>query len=350
METEFVGSTKNPKDSVKAKKFVKAIESAETVVKNISWQVGKSNKLTPVIEFEPIDLSGASVSKASMYNFKLYSESGIGIGSVIEVTRSGDVIPKILSVKTKKDLVLPTVKYRLSESKTDAYFETEEIQPIAIQKYFEYMGIDGVGPIGAQSLHTRLETLDWEGFFKLTQDDYAIALGTYTGIRVYGENWELLRNKELFVYDFYAALGTFGDGFGPVRIEPIIPVLESIIFHYGTITEDLIEMSPISAVGKQKVIKNLDKFFAHRNIISEHKIIFSEKKVIESSKFKVAFTGFRDAQLEEFIKHKGGSIVNSGFDVLVVLDTETTSNKLKEAIAKNKEILVKELAYERYKS
>jgi DNA ligase (NAD+) len=90
-----LGATKHHPRGAIAYKF--GCEVIRTTVKAIDITVGaKTGKETPVIVFEPIMLSGASVSKASMGSMAKLAQSGIKVGDVIEVTRQGGVIPKII--------------------------------------------------------------------------------------------------------------------------------------------------------------------------------------------------------------------------------------------------------------
>ena len=72
-------------------------ETTITKVSNITLQVSKQGNLKPVINIEPVDIGGATISNVTGYNMKYVFENGIAIGSVIEMTRSGDVIPKHLT-------------------------------------------------------------------------------------------------------------------------------------------------------------------------------------------------------------------------------------------------------------
>lgn len=90
-----LGATKHHPRGAIAYKF--GCEVVRTTVKAIDITVGaKTGKETPVIVFEPIMLSGASVSKASMGSMAKLAQSGIKVGDIVEVTRQGGVIPKII--------------------------------------------------------------------------------------------------------------------------------------------------------------------------------------------------------------------------------------------------------------
>lgn len=93
---EELGSTsKFPKWAV-AFKFPP--EEKETVLKNIEINVGRTGALTPTAEFDPIQLAGTTVSRATLHNEDFITSKGIRIGDTIVVRKAGDIIPEVLSV------------------------------------------------------------------------------------------------------------------------------------------------------------------------------------------------------------------------------------------------------------
>ena len=84
-------------------------ETAETTVKEILWQVGRTGKVTPVMLVEPVSLSGATIRRVTAHNAGFLEKRRIGKGSIIEVIRSGEVIPKLEAVITESDEIdIPT--------------------------------------------------------------------------------------------------------------------------------------------------------------------------------------------------------------------------------------------------
>lgn len=71
---------------------------AETVITNIICQVGDTGRITPVAEFNTVELLGAKIERASLHNFSLVKDLGINIGATVIVERSNDVIPGIKEV------------------------------------------------------------------------------------------------------------------------------------------------------------------------------------------------------------------------------------------------------------
>lgn len=91
---DALGSTGHHHNYVLAAKTV--AETAETPVTGIQWQVGRTGRLTPVVQVVPVTLSGALISNVTGHHAGHVQINGIGPGAIVEITRSGEVIPKIL--------------------------------------------------------------------------------------------------------------------------------------------------------------------------------------------------------------------------------------------------------------
>ena len=70
-------------------------EARESVLRDVVWQVGNSGRLTPVATVDPVQLVGATVTRASLYNIAYIEELGLDIGAKVLVARANDVIPRI---------------------------------------------------------------------------------------------------------------------------------------------------------------------------------------------------------------------------------------------------------------
>lgn len=75
---------------------------ATTKIRGITVQVGRTGRLTPVAELEPVRIGGVEVSRATLHNFSEVDRKGIKIGDTVIVERAGDVIPQV--VKPIEDL------------------------------------------------------------------------------------------------------------------------------------------------------------------------------------------------------------------------------------------------------
>lgn len=73
-------------------------ETALTKVTGIQWQVGRTGNVTPVLEVQPVSLSGATIRRVTAHHAGIVREKRIGIGAEVEIIRSGEVIPKLEKV------------------------------------------------------------------------------------------------------------------------------------------------------------------------------------------------------------------------------------------------------------
>ena len=105
-----LGSKNNrPKGQV-AYKF--PARSSQTRITKVEWQIGPMGTITPVAQVDPIEISGAIITYASLANYDLIKEKNININDVVEIQRRGDVIPHIegvISKVTPGHLSAPTI-------------------------------------------------------------------------------------------------------------------------------------------------------------------------------------------------------------------------------------------------
>lgn len=92
---EVLGATEKFPRWAMAFKF--AAEETTTTVRDITWEVGRTGKLTPRASFDPVELAGATIRHATLNNFDDIQRKRVGIGSRVFIRRSNDVIPEILS-------------------------------------------------------------------------------------------------------------------------------------------------------------------------------------------------------------------------------------------------------------
>ncbi|MGZ4981744.1 MAG: BRCT domain-containing protein [Methylobacter sp.] len=139
------------------------VETAEVTVLRVTPQTSRSGRVNPVAELTPTKLSGAMISRATAHHYGMVKNLGIGPGTLIELTRSGLVIPKIERVITPatpqipdhcpscgSDLVWDSdYLYCLNTTKCPAQIET------TIEHFFRTLAnIDGFGQKTVEKLHT----------------------------------------------------------------------------------------------------------------------------------------------------------------------------------------------------
>lgn len=112
-DREQLGATSKSPRWVRAYKWVRY--EAETVVEDISINVGKTGTLTPVAELRPVEIDGTTVSRASLHNKDELQRLGVKIGDKVLVEKAGKIIPHVLRVNVaertgkEKIFAFPTI-------------------------------------------------------------------------------------------------------------------------------------------------------------------------------------------------------------------------------------------------
>jgi DNA ligase (NAD+) len=89
-----------------ARKF--APDIAETVLRKIEINVGRTGSINPWASLEPVEIGGTTVEKATLHNFELIRDKDLREGDVVQVKRAGDVIPQVIGpVPDKRDRKRP---------------------------------------------------------------------------------------------------------------------------------------------------------------------------------------------------------------------------------------------------
>lgn len=107
LQQELGQTTKYPRWAI-ARKFKS--KSQTSVLREVTWQVGRTGKFTPVGHFDPVDINGVTISKATLHNIDEIRRLDLHVNDTVEVIRSGDVIPKITKV-TKAGNVRAVIEY-----------------------------------------------------------------------------------------------------------------------------------------------------------------------------------------------------------------------------------------------
>ena len=79
-----------------------AAEQAETVLKEITVQVGRTGALTPVAELEPVFIAGSTVSRATLHNEEEIQRKDIRVGDTVIIEKAGEIIPAVIEVVLAK--------------------------------------------------------------------------------------------------------------------------------------------------------------------------------------------------------------------------------------------------------
>ena len=189
----------SPKDKASWKTKL-TVESKQTIVTDVIWQVSATGRIKPVVHFVPVTLSGATISQATGIHETYIRTSGIGKGAVIIVTRSKDVIPRILEVVEHVTPAKPDIPYKMKGVEAVALDETDEQNIARLRKSLDNLNAKDVGPATVANLYQAgFETI--RNIYQATASDFAGVLAgvkdkmadkIYNGLRNGKETWNEL--------------------------------------------------------------------------------------------------------------------------------------------------------------
>ena len=181
-----------------------------TYINNIEWSLGTTGSLIPVAILEPVDLDGSIVKRVTLHNHEWATNKGCGIGAKIEIVKSGDIIPKVLTVLKKGDKIELITEYQGCKVELDGvhlrvenYEELPEHKIRILHHGLVSLGIKGIGPAASKKLFNagikRITTLfSYANYFN---KEKLIASGEFKEGReldLIFENVEKLKEVELW--------------------------------------------------------------------------------------------------------------------------------------------------------
>ncbi|MDX1904452.1 MAG: NAD-dependent DNA ligase LigA [Thermonemataceae bacterium] len=99
LQEELGFTAKSPRWAIA---FKYKAETAQTVLKSVTYQVGRTGAITPVAELQPVLLAGTTVKRASLHNANEIERLGLRIGDTVFVEKGGEIIPKITGIELSK--------------------------------------------------------------------------------------------------------------------------------------------------------------------------------------------------------------------------------------------------------
>ena len=161
-------------------------EEAQSTVLRVFWQVGRTGKLTPLAEIEPVELAGATVRRATLNNFGDLTRKDVKVGSLVLVRRSNEVIPEILgaishvegATPVEKPAVCPYCGSPIKEVGANLFCPNELCQPRVVQKLTHYCSknaadIDGMSEATLTLLFEKRGVKYFSDLYRLTENDFA---------------------------------------------------------------------------------------------------------------------------------------------------------------------------------
>lgn len=344
------------KDPLHVVAFKLPTESGITTVLDVVWEASKNRLLKPVIHYQPITLSGATLQKASGYNARFIITNKIGPGSIIEVTRSGDVIPRVIKVLRPAPggpkYPNPAIhgKYAWNETQVEFVVLEDNNQVIAnqLEAFLTKIGVKGIGPgrikvivqAGVKSIGDLIRV-------KPEQLMNIPGIGVTIANQLYNDLHQKITN--ISPPTIMAASGIFPN-IGERRFEAIFTVYPDFL---NWTRQDLNAIANVIAnikgfnVLAVEIAKNLPTFDNWLRQHPEITIQIPTQPVILAGQeqqptvvtqslagMTIVFSGFRDKQLEGRIKERGGRVTSSvsrNTSLLVLKDVTDLKSKGQKA-------------------
>lgn len=333
-------------------------ETAETKLLEVEWSASRTGLLNPVAIFEPVELEGTTVSRASIHNVSIVKQLKLGIGDTLTVYKANMIIPQIAENKTCSDTLSLPEECPVCKGKTEIKTSDDGVETLVctskmcaaknIGRFEHFVQRDAMNIVGLST--ATIETLIDEGFIRTFADFYRISQykERITALEGFGERSyqklieaiEASRKTELSRVLFAVGIPNIGRAASRLicaeHHEP-----EELI----TLTEsELTEIDGIGAV----LAADYVKYFGNEENISEYRSLVSELEITEPEAVNndspingktFVITGsvhiFKNRnELKAYIEANGGKVssaVSSKTDYLINNDTASNSSKNKTA-------------------
>ena len=367
---------KNPAHSF-AFKMVLSDQIAEAKVVDVLWTPSKHGHLKPRIKIEPINIGGARIEYATAFNAKFVEENNLGIGSVIKLVRSGDVIPHIMEVIEQADEPkMPDVDYEWDETHVNIKLKgasgNRTVREKIIGAFFKKMDVAGIGPgIVSRLYEAGFDTIP--GILAMRKDDFLEVEGIKDKMAT-----KLHNNIKNHIYDkadiktlakIMAGSNIFERGIGEKKIIALFKVYPDILTSDESYDEkvDMITDNVEGFAGKsaEQFVKNIPEFLEFmkeaklENKLSDYTSPKAEKmksttKSLSSPLFEksVVLTGFRNKDLETILEEKHGAKVSGSVSkktfTVIVPDLDTDTGKAEKARELNVPLMTEKQFTEKY--
>ena len=350
---KYARTEKNPEHSF-AFKMVISDQVAEAKVVDVIWNASKSGYLKPRVRIEPIHIGGVKIEYATGFNGKFIESNKIGIGAVIQLIRSGDVIPYIKSVTTEAEQAkMPNVPYHWNETNVDIILDNIEddttVKEKNITSFFVGIQVEGLSTGNVK----RLMNAGYDSILKIIhmkKEDYEGIEGFQTKMinKIYNGIQERL--KESTLVEIVAASNLLGRGIGKRKLEPIFekyPNLFTLLISNEELKVMLLSVNGIGEENARSIVENMKKmktFLAEANLL--YKLCNEQsKQTVENKKSQteedhilhgknIVMTKVRDASIISELSKYGGKLENNitkNTFALITKSHDDVSSKTKKA-------------------
>lgn len=340
--------TGNPEHSF-AFKMVLSDQMAETMVLDVEWNASKDGYLKPRVRLEPVHLSGVKIEYATGFNGAFIEQNRIGVGAVIQLIRSGDVIPYIKSVITPADQgLMPSIPYIWNEKHIDVMLENKDENKTVLEKnivgFFKGIEVDGLG----EGNISRLIEAGFDNIpkiLKMSKNDFLTIDGFQEKMAEKLHKGIAEKAKAASLVTLMSTSNMFGRGFSDKKIALIMeeyPDILTSIDNAETKTKKLSEIKGMASKTAKSFVENIPKFLGFLeecDFMSKisHKTHSHEKVDAGHPLYKksIVMSGIRDKDLEKALSDVGASLGSSvSSKTFAVITPDVDSNTGKVAAAK----------------
>lgn len=343
---EELGETSHHPRYKLAFKFQGSTKTAR--INEIVWQVSRNGVLTPVAEIEPTELSGATINRVTLHNMGVVLDFSLAPGDEIEIVRSGEVIPKFLSV-VRGGQSKPAIPKKCPSCRGD--LRADEIWLVCDNsacpaKQLETI-LHWIRQTNIEDLsEKRLQEMIGHGLISQIPDLYRIKISDLLELdkvkdKLASKIFEnIQKTKVLDLVVFLSGLGV--DGVSTTKAEKIVANGFNTPEKILALTAD--ELKAIEGFADKSARDIVQSIQSKKKLIQE---LISVGVVITAPTFvaggvldgkKICITGALGAprsEIEKLIKKHSGVVVGSvskNTDYLLTNDTDPSSSKYKKAL------------------
>lgn len=307
-------------------------EETSTILNSITWQVGRTGKITPVAELEPTELCGVTIKRATLNNYNDILRKKVKIGDRVFIRRSNDVIPEILSVAetydSSKAIIKPTncpcCGAVLEDTETELYCpnhlgcRTQIILKLVQFSNRNAMNIVGLSIKTFEQLYNKFNICSFSDIYKLTFDELS-SLEGFKDKKISNILKSIEKSKHVKLSNFIFALGI--DGIGVKTAKQLAKHYKSIEKLQQATIEELITLDDIAEITAtdihhyfadsenkselNELLSNFVKIDEQDNLVKQG--FFAGKKVVLTG----TLSNFSRTKAEEIIENQGGSTSSS---------------------------------------
>ena len=345
----------NP-DHAFAFKMVLSDQISEAKVVDVIWTPSKDGYLKPRVRIEPVHLGGVTIEYATGFNGAFIHQNKIGVGALIEIIRSGDVIPYIKSITVPaEEAKMPFVPYKWNDTHVDVLLEDVENDSTVKEKnitgFFKGLQVDG---LSSGNVHRIVEA----GFdtipkiIHMTEHDFLnvdgfkekMAHKVYTGIQEKMEKASLL--------ELMANSNMFGRGISEKKIAIILEELPTILTSNETRDQKIKMVSGTKGMAKKSAEAFVENIPFFKQFLQECGVENKLKMDSDASQMQnidhllykknIVLTGLRDKDVMDKLKQVGSNIsssVSKNTFLVIAKTKEENTGKAEEARQLNIPIL-----------